>query len=348
MPQQKTTDDDLWGTTVLPIYHKNIFFFLTVLLAATLAIFSSVPVIAATKDSVRVRAILTQDSNQQALAYPTSLFYDSVADEIYVVDAGNNQLVLFDHDGYPTDSVGQGRGLNNIISGLRHKNKLYVCCGSSNEFLSGSINILDNAFFPEQRIVLANEHQGQTTFIAKRLMATQSNGFYVLQSDNSAINILTADWTFSHQIAPRYEHLGVLEPAAIVDMAQDQHGTMYFLSEQWGHVFVYDKNEKFLFSFGDKGGDKGKLARARGIAVDSQNDRIYISDYLRHTILVYDTKGRWLYEIGGKGTRPGNFFYPSAVCVDHDGTLYVADTFNNRVQIFSITQHLDTKMLLNN
>ena len=111
---------------------------------------------------------------------------------------------------------------------------------------------------------------------------------------------------------------------------------MYFLSEQWGRVFVYDENETFLFSFGDKGGDRGKLARARGITVDSRKKRIYIVDYLRHTVLVYNLKGQWLYEIGGKGSRAGSFFYPSAVCTDNDGNLYVADTFNHRVQIFSI------------
>ncbi len=317
---------------------KYIFFSLIIAVATAFTFTFSTSATAAQKDDVRLKAILTQDNNQHQLAYPTSLFYDAEADEVYVVDAGNNQLVLFDHDGYPTDTVGQGRGLNNIISGLRHNKKLYVCCGSSNKFLSGSINVLDNAFFPVQHLVLATERPELATFIVKRVMAATNDRFYVLQSSNSTINVFDAEWAFSHQIAPRYEHLGVKEPAQIVDMAHDQLGTMFFLSEKWGHVFVYDKDENFLFSFGDKGGDKGKLARARGIAVDSKNDRIYISDYLRHTVLVYDMKGRWLYEIGGKGTRAGHFFYPSSVCVDNNGTLYVADTFNHRVQIFSIKQ----------
>ncbi|MCK4501907.1 MAG: 6-bladed beta-propeller [Desulfuromonadales bacterium] len=316
--------------------HKNIFFSLTPLFTIVLFFFFSVPILAAQKDDVRLKAILAQDNNQQPLAYPTSLFYDSEADEVYVVDAGNTQLVLFDQNGYPTDSVGKGRGLSNISSGLRHQKKLYVCCGSNNEFLSGSINVLDNAFFPEQRLILATERPDQTTFIVKRVMAHQNGRFYVLQNGNSAVSIFNKGWTFSHQISPPHEHLGVQEPAPIVDMAQGRNGTMYFLSEKWGRIFVYGENEEPLFSFGEKGGDKGKLARARGIAVDSRNDRIYISDYLRHTVLVYNMKGQWLYEIGGKGTRPGYFFYPSSVCVDNNGILYVADTFNNRVQIFSI------------
>ena len=314
---------------------KNIFFSL-LLITVSSAIFCTLAT-AVQKDEVRLKAILAQDNHQQPLSYPTALFFDSENDEVYVVDAGNNQLVLFGHDGFPTDTVGEGRGLNNIIGGLRYKNKLYVCCGSTNEFLSGSINVLDNAFFPEQRLILATERPDQTNFMVKRVMAGQSGWFYVLQSTASTVSIFNNEWTYSHQINPLYEHLGVREPAAIVDMAQDQHGTMFFLSEQWGRVFVYGENEEFLFSFGEKGGDKGKLARARGIAVDSRNNRVYISDYLRHAVLVYNLEGRWLYEIGGKGTRPGYFFYPSSVCVDSSGHLYVADTFNHRVQIFSIT-----------
>ena len=335
----------LEAPAILNICPKYIFFSLIIGLAAafTFAFCSSATAIQ--KDEVRLKAILTQDNNQRQLTYPTSLFYDAEADEIYVVDAGNNQLVLFDHDGYPTDSVGEGRGLNNIISGLRHNKKLYVCCGSGNEFSSGSINVLDNAFFPVQHLVLATERPDLETFIVKRVMATTNDQFYVLQSSNSTINVFSNEWTFSHQIAPLYEHLGVKEPADIVDMAHDQLGTMFFLSEKWGHVFVYDKSENFLFSFGDKGGDKGKLARARGIAVDSKNGRIYISDYLRHAVLVYDMNGQWLYEIGGKGTRAGHFFYPSSVCVDKNGTLYVADTFNHRVQIFSIKPDIQTEKI---
>lgn len=313
---------------------KNIFFS-PLLITISSAIFCT-SAIAAQKDEVRLKAILSQDNHQKPLSYPTALFYDSENDEIYVVDAGNNQLVLFGRDGYPTDTVGEGRGLNNIIGGLRYKNKLYVCCGSTNEFLSGSINILDNAFFPEQQLILATERPDQTNFVAKRVMASRRGWFYVLQSPASAISIFNSEWTFLHQISPFYEHLGVREPAAIVDMAQDRHGRMYFLSEQWGRVFVYGENKEFLFGFGEKGGDTGKLARARGIAIDSKNNRVYISDYLRHTILVYNLEGQWLYEIGGRGTRPGYFFYPSSVCVDNSGILYVADTFNHRVQIFSI------------
>lgn len=320
---------------------NNQYFFPTIfqlLLTVTILLLVASPAVAREKDDVRVKAILTQDQTQQPLAYPTSLFFDVAADEAYVVDAGNNQLVLFDDSGYPTASVGKGRSLDNIISGTYYNHKLYVCCSTTRQFPSGNITILNDAFFPEQQLVLADKFADPKNVVVKKIIATPSGKFYVMRSRESDVSVFDSDWNLLRHIAPRFDHLGVSEPAFIADITRDRHGNLYFLSEQWGRVFVYDKAEKFLFSFGEKGGDRGKLARARGIAVDDKSGRIYISDYLRHTILVYDITGQWLYEIGNKGSKPGDFFYPSAVGVDKHGLLFVADTFNHRVQIFKIKE----------
>jgi DNA-binding beta-propeller fold protein YncE len=318
---------------------RHIFFTpLTLFLTISLLLSIVAPSIALGKDDVRLKAILSQDQIQRPLAYPTALFFDTETDEAYVVDAGNNQLVLFDDSGFPTAAVGKGRGLDNIISGTYYNHRLYVCCSTTRQFPSGNITVLNDAFFLEQQLVLANKLPDPQNVVVKKIIATPDGKFYVLKSKNSDISIFDRHWNLLRHIAPRYDHLGVPEPAFIADMTQDRRGNLYFLSEQWGRVFVYNKAEKFLFSFGEKGGDRGKLARARGIAVDESKGRIYVSDYLRHTVLVYDITGRWLYEIGNKGSKPGDFFYPSAVGVNKQGLLFVADTFNHRVQIFTITE----------
>jgi tripartite motif-containing protein 2/3/tripartite motif-containing protein 71 len=57
-------------------------------------------------------------------------------------------------------------------------------------------------------------------------------------------------------------------------------------------------------------------------------------DYMRHTLLIYDSSGSFLNEFGGAGWGPGWFSYPKDICIDNLGRLFVADTFNQRVQVF--------------
>jgi PKD repeat protein len=43
-------------------------------------------------------------------------------------------------------------------------------------------------------------------------------------------------------------------------------------------------------------------------------------------------------QLGGPGTEPGRFILPIGVAVDEDGSLYVADAYNNRIQRWELPQ----------
>ena len=103
-----------------------------------------------------------------------------------------------------------------------------------------------------------------------------------------------------------------------------------------GMVFVFSQRGEFIYKFGQKGGTAGKLSRPRGIAVDNRLNLVYVVDYMRHAINVYNKKGEYLFEIGGQGVGRGWFSFPSDVCIDKRGRLWVADTFNQRLQVFKI------------
>ena len=82
------------------------------------------------------------------------------------------------------------------------------------------------------------------------------------------------------------------------------------------------------------------MVRPAGLAVDNENRFLYVADSERDQVLVYDADTfKFLRAIGkpsGKHdlTEPGSFSRPTNVAVDKDGNLYVADTFNNRIEIF--------------
>jgi hypothetical protein len=42
--------------------------------------------------------------------------------------------------------------------------------------------------------------------------------------------------------------------------------------------------------------------------------------------------------LGQEGTAPGEFWLPAGICTDLHNRIYVADSFNKRVQIFALLE----------
>jgi sugar lactone lactonase YvrE len=77
-----------------------------------------------------------------------------------------------------------------------------------------------------------------------------------------------------------------------------------------------------------------------GLAIDTQNRLLYVADAELDQILVYDADTlKPIRKMGTTGHKhelitPGDFSKPGGVAVDAEGNLYVADTWNNRIEIF--------------
>jgi len=92
-----------------------------------------------------------------------------------------------------------------------------------------------------------------------------------------------------------------------------------------------DGDGRLLSAFGREGDGPGTFARPKGIAADDDG-HIYVVDNLFDNIQVFDTAGQLLLVIGTTGQEPGQFWSPGGIDIAND-TIYVADTFNNRIQI---------------
>ena len=83
-----------------------------------------------------------------------------------------------------------------------------------------------------------------------------------------------------------------------------------------------------------------RFSMPRGIAVDGAG-HVYIADTLNHRVQKFFTNGTFIAKWGrngGDGTAGnlnGEFNTPEGIDVDAAGNVYVADTLNNRVQVFA-------------
>ena len=80
------------------------------------------------------------------------------------------------------------------------------------------------------------------------------------------------------------------------------------------------------------------LVRPLGIAVDRAG-RVWVAETPRHRLVILDALLRWIGTVGREGVEPGEFREPQAVAVAPDGTLMIADTGNNRLQVLDQRGH---------
>jgi DNA-binding beta-propeller fold protein YncE len=121
----------------------------------------------------------------------------------------------------------------------------------------------------------------------------------------------------------------------ITGLALDDSDTLFVSDSLLKHVVVFDKQHKAQASI-----SQGMKIPA-GLAVDNENRFLYVADSELDQVLVYDADPpynllRTIGKVSGKHdlTSPGDFARPTNVAVDKDGNVYVADTFNDRIQVF--------------
>jgi DNA-binding beta-propeller fold protein YncE len=122
--------------------------------------------------------------------------------------------------------------------------------------------------------------------------------------------------------------------ARIIGLAMDDGDRLFVSDPGLRHILIFDSTHKAVDVITDG------LVEPSMLAIDRENRLLYVSDIELDQVLVYDADTLKLKrKIGTTGhkhelTTPGDFAKPSGLAVDSDGNLYVADTLNNRIEIF--------------
>jgi DNA-binding beta-propeller fold protein YncE len=162
-------------------------------------------------------------------------------------------------------------------------------------------------------------------------VVTDSRGqIYVADAANRVVFVFNLE-------QKRAEKRGDRAPARLAlptGLAIDE-GDRLFVSDSFLHqITCFTPAGEVAAVFGTN-----ELQRPGGITVDSARRRLYVADVKANKIAIFDTQTfRQIGQIGGPTTpdkaEPGKFSAPSNVAVDHTGSVFVTDTWNQRVQVF--------------
>lgn len=109
-------------------------------------------------------------------------------------------------------------------------------------------------------------------------------------------------------------------------------GRLYVNDTMNFRLQIFDLEGRFLSSFGSHGDSTGDFAQPKGIGLDSEG-HIYVADALFNRVQIFDSDGQLLLVFGGDGAGPGEFWLPGGLYIADD-RIYVADSYNRRIQIF--------------
>jgi len=150
-------------------------------------------------------------------------------------------------------------------------------------------------------------------------------------------------------------------PTAI---AVTDEGNIYVADSKENNIKVYNANGSNNFSFGAVGSGDGQFNCPTSIAIDEQNGELIITDLpvqkqskqfgqiiMQNSIgsariQIFDMNGDFMRSFGEFGVGEGLLNKPLGVDVDTEGRIYVADAYQNVVQVFDQTG-TSLKMIFN-
>ena len=139
---------------------------------------------------------------------------------------------------------------------------------------------------------------------------------YVADTENHRIQVFHSDWTLSHFIDGKVSGDGSFSfPKGV---AFDISGDVHVTGCSSNSVTVFTPSGQFVRKY-----DQTHLQNPVSIAIDSAGYSLVANN---GHLSIYDPSGRFIHSIGG-------FSRPCGVSVSPDGSIWVADTVNNRLLI---------------
>lgn len=157
---------------------------------------------------------------------------------------------------------------------------------------------------------------------------------YVVDTAAMRVVVLSLDGRELLRIGARGTGPGEFNFPTHIALAPD--GSFWVADSLNFRVQHFDPEGVFLGSFGKHGDMPGNFEVPKGVAVDNEG-RVLVVEGRADRVQAFDSTGRLLFVFGQTGNQPGDLFLPTGISFDGASRqLFVADSYNGRVEIFRL------------
>jgi DNA-binding beta-propeller fold protein YncE len=259
-------------------------------------------------------------SGDDELNNPIDVVVDKNGKNIYVVDSNNDRISVFEDDGDYDFTYGTFCDIAIIQD--------------CNDNADGADDDGDGQF--NEPISIARDALGK---------------FFVVDSDNNRVQVFDDDGEFQSKFGSSNsgvdEYLGSAKGIVIQESTRE----ILVSNIERDSISVFDSTGGFLFDFDSFDGNDD-FQNPSSMVIDNSNQILYVSDTGNDRIIIFELVSGttcpsgtdevvdgvcFVEEFGSTGTDEGEFDEPGGLAYDSvNDLLYVADTDNDRIQVFEI------------
>lgn len=155
---------------------------------------------------------------------------------------------------------------------------------------------------------------------------------YVVDTEDHRVKVYNSG-KLVNTIGKRGDLDGEFNYPTMVWLDADQN--LYVADSLNFRIQIFSAGGSFIRQFGEIGDGAGRHSRPKGVATD-RFGHIYVVDSLFHAVQIFSQNGDFLLNFGAQGSDYGEFWLPTGIFIggNDSTTIYVADSFNKRVQVF--------------
>ena len=249
---------------------------------------------------------------------------------VFIVDAGNHRVVVFDLQGKHLFTIGsEGEGVGQFRSpvgiDVGDDGRIYVADKDNHR-----IQIFGKDGKYQKSIQIKSE--GKLVRPVDVLVGTKAKEIYVTGNNNHKVMVLSEDGKLKREWGGSGQDTGDFRYPGTIAFLQDERVAVVDILNT--RIQIFEQSGDFSIEIGEWGVLPGQLFRPKGVAVDSKG-YLYVSDSYMNIIQVFSDIGQFVHLLKiSDMTR--TMETPAGIAISNDQHLYVAEMLQNKISVFGL------------